>query len=1029
MSIFIKRPVMTTLVMTAIIIAGILGYRLLPVSDLPTVDFPTISVSASLPGASPETMASAVATPLEKQLSTIAGIDNMTSTSSQGSTRITLQFSLDRDIDAAAQDVQSALAAVARQLPRDMPTPPSYQKVNPAQQPILFVALTSPTLPLSQLNEYAENLVAQRISMVSGVAQVQVFGAQKYAVRIQLDPQVLASRGIGIDQVISTVAANNVNLPTGTLLGREKTFTVTATGQLNSADKFRSIVIAYRNGAPVRLQDLGHVFDSVQNDRVAAWFNDSRCVLLAIQRQPGTNTVRVSKAVKALLPSFKSQIPASASLHILFDKAVPIQASVRDVKFTLLLTLFLVIMVIFLFLRNFSATLIPSLALPISVVGTFAVMALLGFNLDNVSLMALTLAVAFVVDDAIVMLENIFRHMEMGKTPFGAAVDGAREVGFTIVSMTLSLIAVFIPILFMGGIMGRLFREFAVTIMVAILISGFVSLSLTPMMCSRFLKHGTKERQGRFFNIIESFWTRSLGLYERTLHWVVLRKRTTLLFSALVFAATVFLLVVVPKGFVPSEDTSFLSASTEGAEGLSFEAMVSHQKAVTAILARDPNIAGFTSSVGGGGGGGSNQGNIFIRLKPRHDRKLTADQVVNALRVKMSRIPGIRVFIVNPPAINIGGRSGSGLYQFTLQSSDLKSLYSATPVLETRLRASSLLRDVNSDLRMSNPEVNLVIDRDLAASLGITPQAIEDALYSAYGMRQVTTILAPNNQYLVIMELLPEYRRDPSALQLLHVRSQQTGNLVPISALARVETGAGPLTVNHSGQLPSVTISFNLGEGVSLSQAVAVVGKTARETLPSSIATNFSGTAQAFRSSQGSLVALLILAILVIYMILGILYESFIHPVTILTGLPFAGFGALVTLLLFRTDLNLYSFVGLIMLIGVVKKNAIMMIDFAIQARKEGLGSEAAILKACRIRFRPIMMTTVAALMATLPIALGLGAGSESRRPLGLCVVGGLLFSQLVTLFVTPVFYVYLDKLQGRLGGFFETLRNGRAGS
>ena len=1029
MSIFIKRPVMTTLVMTAIIIAGILGYRLLPVSDLPTVDFPTISVSASLPGASPETMASAVATPLEKQLSTIAGIDNMTSTSSQGSTRITLQFSLDRDIDAAAQDVQSALAAVARQLPRDMPTPPSYQKVNPAQQPILFVALTSPTLPLSQLNEYAENLVAQRISMVSGVAQVQVFGAQKYAVRIQLDPQVLASRGIGIDQVISTVAANNVNLPTGTLLGREKTFTVTATGQLNSADKFRSIVIAYRNGAPVRLQDLGHVFDSVQNDRVAAWFNDSRCVLLAIQRQPGTNTVRVSKAVKALLPSFKSQIPASASLHILFDKAVPIQASVRDVKFTLLLTLFLVIMVIFLFLRNFSATLIPSLALPISVVGTFAVMALLGFNLDNVSLMALTLAVAFVVDDAIVMLENIFRHMEMGKTPFGAAVDGAREVGFTIVSMTLSLIAVFIPILFMGGIMGRLFREFAVTIMVAILISGFVSLSLTPMMCSRFLKHGTKERQGRFFNIIESFWTRSLGLYERTLHWVVLRKRTTLLFSALVFAATVFLLVVVPKGFVPSEDTSFLSASTEGAEGLSFEAMVSHQKAVTAILARDPNIAGFTSSVGGGGGGGSNQGNIFIRLKPRHDRKLTADQVVNALRVKMSRIPGIRVFIVNPPAINIGGRSGSGLYQFTLQSSDLKSLYSATPVLETRLRASSLLSDVNSDLRISNPEVNLVIDRDLTASVGITPQAIEDALYSAYGMRQVTTILAPNNQYLVIMELLPEYRRDPSALQLLHVRSQQTGNLVPISALARVETGAGPLTVNHSGQLPSATISFNLGEGVSLSQAVAVVGKTARETLPSSIATNFSGTAQAFRSSQGSLVALLILAILVIYMILGILYESFIHPVTILTGLPFAGFGALVTLLLFRTDLNLYSFVGLIMLIGVVKKNAIMMIDFAIQARKEGLGSEAAILKACRIRFRPIMMTTVAALMATLPIALGLGAGSESRRPLGLCVVGGLLFSQLVTLFVTPVFYVYLDKLQGRLGGFFETLRNGRAGS
>jgi len=1030
-SIFIKRPVMTTLVMMAIVIAGILGYRLLPVSDLPTVDFPTISVSASLPGASPETMASAVATPLEKQLSTIAGIDNMTSSSSQGSTRITIQFSLDRDIDAAAQDVQSALAAVARQLPRDMPAPPSYQKVNPAQQPILFIALTSPTLPLFQLDEYAENLMAQRISMVSGVAQVQVYGAQKYAVRIQLDPNAVASRGIGIDQVISAVAANNVNLPTGTLWGHEKTFTVTATGQLNSADKFRSIVVAYRNGAPVRLQDLGKVFDSVQNNRVAAWFNDSRCVLLAIQRQPGTNTVKVSNAVKALLPSFKNQIPASASLHILFDKAVPIQASVRDVKSTLVLTLFLVIMVIFLFLRNVSATLIPSLALPMSVVGTFAAMALLGFNLDNISLMALTLAVAFVVDDAVVMLENVFRHMEMGKTPFTAAMDGAREVGFTIVSMTLSLIAVFIPILFLGGIMGRLFREFAVTIMVAILLSGFVSLSLTPMMCSRFLKHDandTNKRRGRFFNIIESFWLKTLGFYERTLDWVILRRRATLLFSAVIFFATLFLFVIVPKGFVPSEDTGFVSGNTEGAEGLSFEGMVNHQKAVAAVLAKDSNVAGFISSVGGGGGGTSNQGGMFIRLKPRRERKLDADQVVNGLRMKMARIPGIRVFMVNPPAISIGGRSGSGLYQFTLQSSDLRSLYSATPALEAKLRANSLLRDVNSDLRISNPEVDVIIDRDQAASLGVTPQAIEDALYSAYGTRQISTILAPNNQYLVIMELLPEYQRDPSALQLLYVRSQ-TGNLVPISTLARIEMGAGPLSVNHSGQLPSVTFSFNLGEGVSLSQAVAAVDKTARETLPSSIVTNFSGTAQAFKSSQASLVGLLILAVLVIYLILGILYESFIHPITILTGLPFAVFGALITLLLFRVDLNLYSFVGLILLIGVVKKNAIMMIDFAIEAREEGLGSEAAILKACKIRFRPIMMTTVAAFMATLPIALGLGAGSESRRPLGLCVVGGLLFSQLVTLYVTPVFYIYFDRLQGRLGRFFGRTRSVGAGS
>ncbi|MCX6581327.1 MAG: efflux RND transporter permease subunit [Candidatus Aminicenantes bacterium] len=1026
MSIFIKRPVMTTLVMVAILVAGVLGYRLLPVSDLPTVDFPTISVSASLPGASPETMAAAVATPLEKQFSTIAGIDNMTSTSSLGSTQITIQFSLERNIDAAAQDVQAAIAAVSRQLPRDMPTPPSYQKVNPADQPILFIALKSPVLPLYQLNEYAETIMAQRMSMVSGVAQVQVYGSQKYAVRIQLDPNALASRGIGIDQVSGAVAANNVNLPSGALWGRDKTFTVKASGQLNNAAQFRPIVVAYRSGAPVRLQDLGNIFDSVQNDKVAAWFNDSRCLLLAVQRQPGTNTVEVSGAIKKLLPRFESQLPASANINILFDKAEPIQDSVNDVKITLMITLFLVIMVIFLFLRNVSATVIPSLALPMSIVGTFAVMRLFGFNLDNLSLMALTLAVGFVVDDAIVMLENIFRHMEMGKKPFAAALDGSKEVGFTIISMTLSLTAVFIPILFMGGIMGRLFREFAVTIMAAILISGFVSLSLTPMMCSRFLKHEREEKHGRFFNTIEAFWVKSLGVYEKSLDWVVRRKRAALLFSLLVFAATVFLFIIVPKGFIPSEDTGFMNGTSEGSEGLSFEGMVKHQKAVADILAKDPNIANFTSSVGGGGGGTSNTGRMFIRLKPRGEREMTADQVVNSLRPRMAQIPGIRVFVINPPAINIGGRFASGIYQFTLQASNLKLLYDSAPALEAKLRASPLLKDVNSDLRISNPEVNLEIDRDRAASLGITAQAIEDALYSAYGTRQVSTILAPNNQYYVIMELLPEYRRDPSALPLLYIRSN-TGVLVPLSALVRIETGVGPLTVNHSGQLPSVTISFNLGEGVALSEAVDEVNKVARQTLPASIVTNFSGAAQAFRSSQGSLVGLLVLAILVIYMILGILYESFVHPITILTGLPFAGFGALVTLLIFRTDLNIYSFVGLIMLIGVVKKNAIMMIDFALDAKKEGLDSRAAILKASSVRFRPIMMTTMAALLGTLPIALGLGAGSESRRPLGLCVVGGLLFSQLITLYVTPVFYIYLDQLQERLGKIFTLRRSTNA--
>lgn len=1025
MKLFIERPVMTTLIMMAILVAGIIGYRLLPVSDLPTVDFPTISVRASLPGASPETMASAVAAPLEKQFSTIAGIDNMTSTSSLGSTSITIQFSLDRDIDASAQDVQSAIAAVSRQLPRDMPTPPSYQKVNPADQPILFIALKTPTLPLSDLTEYAETLMARRISMVNGVALVNVYGSQKYAVRIQLDPNALVSRGIGLSQVEDAVAASNANLPTGTLWGSEKSYTVKASGQLNKADQYRPIIVAYRNGAPVRLQDLGKVFDSVQDNRVAAWFNDSRCILLAIQRQPGTNTVEVCNAVKALLPSFESQLPSSVSINIMFDKSVPIQQSVNDVKFTLLLTLSLVIMVIFLFLRNLSATVIPSLALPMSIVGTFAAMQLLGFNLDNLSLMALTLAVGFVVDDAVVMLENIFRHMEMGKAPAKAALDGAKEVGFTIISMTLSLTAVFIPVLFMGGIMGRLFQEFAVTIMVAILISGFVSLSLTPMMCSRFLQHKKKEKHGRFFNAVESFWDKTQDIYSRTLDWVVEHKRATLLFSAVIFIATIFLFVIVPKGFLPSEDTGFIMGTTEGAEGLAFDSMAKHQRAVASILMKDPNIEGLMSSVGSGGGT-SNQGRFFIRLKDRSDRKMKADQVVDILRMKAAAVPGIRTFIVNPPVINIGGRFAAGLYQFTAQSSDLESLYSAVPALERKLRESPILLDVTSDLRISNPEVDVVIDRDRAASLGITPQTIEDTLYSAYGTRQISTILAPNNQFYVIMEMLPEFQKDPSSLQLLYIKSQ-TGEMVPLSELAHIETSIGPLTVNHSGQLPSVTISFNLVEGVSLSEAVAVVDKAARETLPSSIVTNFAGTAQAFKSSQSSLVGLLILAILVIYMILGILYESFIHPITILTGLPFAGFGALVTLLIFKTDLNLYSFVGLIMLIGVVKKNAIMMIDFAVVARKEGLDSQAAILKACKIRFRPIMMTTLAALMGTLPIALGLGAGSESRRPLGLCVVGGLIFSQLITLFITPVFYIYLDKFQSRLGKFFNRRQTAKA--
>lgn len=1016
MSLFIHRPVMTTLLMVAILAAGIAGYRQLPVSDLPNVDFPTISVTANLPGASPETMAAAVATPLERQFSTIAGIDNMSSTSSLGTTRVTIQFALDRDIDAAAQDVQAAIAAVQRQLPADMPAPPAYAKVNPADSPILFIALTSPTLPLSALDEYAQTLIAQRLSMISGVAQVQVYGSQKYAVRIQLDPQALAARGIGIDEVASAIASHNVNLPTGTLWGAERAYTIKASGELGSAAEFAPLVVAWRDGAPVRLDALGRVFDGVQNDKTAAWRNDQRAIMLAVQRQPGTNTVAVAKAVKAMLPRLEAQMPAAATLHVMNDRSLAIEASVHDVKLTLLLTLVLVIAVIFLFLRNVSATIIPSVALPLSAVGTFAVMALLDFSLDNLSLMALTLSLGFVVDDAIVMLENIYRHLEQGKPPRQAAEHGAREVGFTIVSMTVSLAAVFLPILFMGGIMGRLFREFAVTIMTAILISGLVSLTLTPMMCSRILRSHAGQRHGRLYGRIERAWEAAQAAYARSLAAVVRYKPATLLVSVAILAGTLLLFRVVPKGFLPTEDTGFLNGTTEGAEGLSFEGMVAHQQAVAAALAKDPDVESYMSSVAGGPtSAGANAGRFFLRLKPRAEREHTADEIVNRLRGQLAKIPGLRAFVINPPVINIGGRGAASLYQFTLQSADLPALYAAAPQLEAALRESPALRDVTSDLRLSNPEVQVAIDRDRAASLGLTPRAIEEALYSAYGARQVSTILAPNNQYAVLLELQPEYQREPATLDLLHVRARD-GSLVPLAAVAGFATGVGPLTVNHAGQLPSVTLSFNLAEGVALGQAVAAVEAAARATLPGSVVTSFAGTAQAFQASQSGMAGLLVLAILVIYIVLGILYESFIHPITILTGLPFALFGALLTLLLFGSDLNLYSYVGLLMLIGVVKKNAIMMIDFALEAKRAGQAAEAAILEACRVRFRPIMMTTLAALVGTLPIALGLGAGAEARRPLGLAVVGGLLFSQLITLYVTPVFFTYLDRFQGWAG-------------
>jgi HAE1 family hydrophobic/amphiphilic exporter-1 len=1021
---FIRRPVMTTLVMAGILIFGLVAYRQLPVSDLPAVDYPTISVSASLPGASPETMAASVATPLEKQFSTIPGIETMTSTSSQGSTQIALQFALSRDIDAAAQDVQAAISQAQRQLPRDV-LPPSFRKVDPSSQPILYFALRTTTLPLSQLNEFAETFLGQRLSTIDGVAQVQVYGSQKYAVRIQLDPQQLSARSIGIDEVAAAVQNGSVNLPTGILWGTDKAYSVESQGQLTDAAGFAALVVAYRDGAPVRLGDLGRVVDSVQDTKVASWYNGQRAIVLVIQRQPGTNTVAVAQRVKDEVARLRPELPPSVEMVTLYDRSETVKESVADVKFTLFLALCLVVMVIFVFLRNLRATTIPALALPLSLVGTFAVMYLLGYSLDNLSLMALTLAVGFVVDDAIVVLENVVRHMERGESVLDAAVNGSREISFTVVSMTLSLVAVFIPVLFLGGLIGRLFQEFAVTIGVAILVSGFVSLTLTPMLCSRWLRHEPADAtHGVLYRAVDRAWEASLAWYERSLAWVMDRRGLALAFSALILMGTIVLGRIVPKGFIPSEDTGQLSGTTETAEGTSYDAMVKHQRAAAAIVQEDPNVEGFMSAVGAGGRSATvNQGRLFIHLKPREQRNLSADEVARSLTRKLAAVPGMRVFITNPPVINIGGRQSKSLYQFTLQGSDIEALYQGAAALERRLHDLPGLTDVTSDLQIRNPQVQVRIARDRAAALGIDVNQIESALYNAYGARQVSTIYTPSDQYWVVMELLPQYQRDLSAMDLLHITGR-AGTAVPLGSLAQVTPSTGPLTVNHSGQLPSVTLSFNLLPGTSIGTAVGRVQAAARELLPSTITTSFSGTAAAFQQAQQGLLVLLALAILVIYLVLGILYESFVHPLTILSGLPFAGFGALLALVLFRVDLSIYAFVGIIMLVGIVKKNAIMMIDFAIEAeRRQGKSARESILGAARVRFRPIMMTTMAALMGTLPIALGQGAGAESRRPLGIAVVGGLAFSQIVTLYITPVIYTYLDALQQRFGRRARTAR------
>lgn len=1063
---FIRRPIMTTLVMAGILIFGLMGYTKLPISDLPSVDYPTIQVSASRPGASPETMASSVARPLEKQFSSIAGLDSLNSTSTLGSTQITLQFNLSRSIDDAAQDVQAAISAASGQIPNDLPNPPSYSKVNPADQPILYLYLYSPTLPLSQVDNYAQTYLAQKLSTINGVAQVQVYGSQKYAARIQLDPQKLASQQIGLDQVQTAIQQGNVNLPTGSLSGNYKNYAVQANGQLADAAAYRSLIVAYRNGAPIYLNQLGRVVDSVQNDKVASWYNNDRAIILSIQRQPGTNTVEVVDTIEKQLPKLRDQIPKSVEIGVFYDASGVIRESVDDVKFTLMLTIGLVILVIFLFLRNLSATVIPSLALPVSLIATFAVMYLLNYSLDNLSMMALTLSVGFVVDDAIVMLENIVRHMEMGERPLEAALNGSREISFTILSMTISLVAVFIPMLFMGGLLGRLFHEFAVTLAVAILVSGFVSLSLTPMLCSRFLRPPDHQHQSRLYQASEYVFDVMLRVYDWTLRISLKYHVTTMILSGVIFIVTAYLLVVVPKGFIPSEDTGRITAITQAAQDASFDSLVRHQQEAVEIIRQDPNVDAVNSNIGPGssasGSGAAvagNSGNLIIRLKPRSQRKASADEIVQELRTKLATVPGIQVFLQNPPAIPIGTQQSTGLYQLALQSTDIQPLQQYVPQLVAKLKTLPELQDVNSDLQIA-PQIKLDIDRDKASALGITASQIESTLRNAYGSYQVSTIYAASDEYEVIMELEPQYQQDPNALMMLYINASSgtsgtgtgtsgagtsgtgtsgtstsgtgasgtgtsgivtstTGQEIPLSTFAKLSQGVGPLMVNHFGRMNGATISFNLAPGVSLGAATQKVEELVRQVIPNSITTNFQGASQVFQSSLPSLGLLLVVAILVIYLILGILYEDFIHPLTILSGLPSAGFGAFLTLLIFHVELNVYSFIGIILLVGIVKKNGIMMVDFAIEAqRDQGKSPFDAIYEACLIRFRPIMMTTMAALMGALPIALGFGAGSESRRPLGIAVVGGLVFSQILTLYLTPVFFTYMEAWRKQLKQF-----------